>query len=460
MGRRNSVNNGFMAQELPLPSSTSHLDRADLRRAGRDVLSLALMDARNHTLFLVGEYQKAMEEGGDELELPSVPGLNSPGLVPALNPPLWELGRIGWFQERWIGRNLQRHQGARADPRATPLASAFPRGDALWGEPGLPPARRWEATLPPLDDIKSYLLATLESTLDLLAMTPDEADALYFYRLALFHEDMRGEALVHMAQTLGMHLRLPLPAPGVVRDPITVPATRWMLGLSGGGGGESGLFVFDNEGPAHEVTVPEFEIDAQPVSWGQYAEFVADGGYDRPALWLPAGWDWLQAQQKQAEGRRAPRHVQEIGVARSLAARDGARKSLVGGVLQDWFGQTMRMALWAPVMHLSWWEADAWCRWAGRRLPTEVEWELAAHQAVGRGFRWGDAWEWTASSFSAYPGFAPGPWSAYSEPFFGQHKVLRGASIATRRRMKHLKFRHHAAPEVDHIFCGFRSCAL
>lgn len=451
MVRCDSVNNGSMAQELPLPSPTPHLSRADLRHAGRDVLGLALMDARNHTLFLAGELQQAMAEGGEELELTSVSGLHSPGLVPALSPPLWELGRIGWFQERWIGRNLQRHQGPRADPQAPPLASVFPRGDALWGESGLAPARRWEATLPPLDDIKAYLLSTLESTLDLLAMTPDEADALYFYRLALFHEDMRGEALVNLAQTLGLSLRVPLPKPGLVLDPITLPATRWTLGLEDLQR-DGGAFVFDNEVPAHEVAVPEFEIDAQPVGWNQYVEFVMDGGYDRPEFWLPAGWDWLQVQQKQDEGRRAPRHVQQIGAVRGDA--------LNGGVFQSWFGQTLRMALWSPVMHLTWWEADAWCRWAGRRLPTEVEWELAAHQAAGRGFRWGDVWEWTATTFDGYPGFASGPWHAYSEPFFGRHKVLRGASLATRLRLEHPKFRHHAVPEADHLFCGFRSCAL
>jgi ergothioneine biosynthesis protein EgtB len=435
-----------MPHELPLPSSTPHLDKADLRRAGRDVLSLALMDARNHTLFLIGEYQKAIEDisENEELDFPH---------LPELNPPLWELGRIGWFQERWIGRNLQRHRGPRADPQVIPLGSIFPKGDPLWSDWGLSHEGRWAVGLPPLDDIKDYLLGVLETTLDLLALTPDEPDALYFYRLALFHEDMRGEAFVHMAQTLGLHLRLPLPAPGVERAPLVIPAGRWMQGLdSKDGAGES--FIFDNEGPAHEVSVPEFEIDAQPVSWAQYAEFVADGGYDRAEFWQPAGWEWLQAQQKLDEGRSAPRHVQQIGVVSNV---NGARG---GGVLQDWFGHTLRMASWSPAMHLTWWEADAWCRWAGRRLPTEVEWEVAAHKALNRGFRWGEVWEWTATTFNPYPGFVPGPWRAFSEPHFGKHKVLRGASLATRARMKSPKFRHHEAPEADYIFCGFRSCAL
>ncbi|MCA3238338.1 MAG: ergothioneine biosynthesis protein EgtB [Curvibacter sp.] len=423
-----------MAYELPVPSY-SRLDSADLRRAGRDMLSLALMDARNHTLFVMGECQKAMEACG----------VNFPCL-PELNPPLWELGHIGWFQERWIGRNLQRHQGPRADPQAVALASVQPQADFWWDDTRLSHDGRRSLSLPPLADIKAYLLATLESTLDMLARTPDEDDALYFYRLALFHEDLHGEALIAMAQTLGLRLRLPLPAPGLIREPLWLPATRWRLGLDAGAG-----FSFDNERPAHEVAVPEFEIDAQPVSWTQYVEFVADGGYDRPELWQPAGWDWLRQQSQGDEGRRAPRHVEQIGVARA-----GGQ----GGVLQRWFGRTVRVAGWSPVMHVSWWEADAWCRWAGRRLPTEVEWEQAAHQAAARGFRWGDVWEWTGSSFHGYPGFQAGPWRDYSESGFGSHKVLRGASLATRRRMKSAKFRHFLLPGRDDAFCGFRSCAF
>ena len=112
-------------------------------------------------------------------------------------------------------------------------------------------------------------------------------------------------------------------------------------------------------------------------------------------------------------------------------------------------------------MHVSWWEADAWCRWAGRRLPAEVEWELAAHTAARQGFRWGDVWEWTGTTFRAYPDFVPDPWRAYSEPSFGgSHKVMRGASFATRERMKSPRFRAFEPPQCDHLFVGFRSCAL
>ena len=128
--------------------------------------------------------------------------------------------------------------------------------------------------------------------------------------------------------------------------------------------------------------------------------------------------------------------------------------------MQTRFGKPMRMLGSQSATHVNWWEADAWARWAGRRLPAEVEWEVAAHTASRQGFRWGDVWEWTGTTFRGYSAFAPGPWRDYSEPQFGTHKVLRGASFATRARMKNPKFRGFALPQRDEMFCGFRSCAL
>ena len=409
---------------------TTSIDSPDMRAADRDLLSLALMDARNHTLHLVGQYEQVLGESG--FQVPQ---------VAELNLPLWELGHIGWFQERWIGRNLQRHLGAACDPAATRLASVEPRADLWWNSSEVAHSSRWALDLPGLSQIKSYLLETLESTLELLEKASTGDDALYFYRLALFHEDMHGEALIYMAQTLGLPLGLSLPGASGAREPLLIPAARWQMGSAGGAG-----FSFDNERGAHEVAVPEFEIDAQAVSWAQFVEFVDDGGYDRPEFWQAAGWQWLQ-KKAAGEGRRGPRYVEQIG--------GGG-----GAVRQTRFGTVRHMLGGQPVTHVTWWEADAWCRWAGRRLPAEVEWELAAHAAQRRGFRWGDVWEWTGTSFRAYPGFAADPYIDYSEPWFGTHKVLRGASFATRARMKNPKYRNFYKPERDDIFCGFRSCAL
>jgi formylglycine-generating enzyme required for sulfatase activity len=128
-------------------------------------------------------------------------------------------------------------------------------------------------------------------------------------------------------------------------------------------------------------------------------------------------------------------------------------------VLQRRFGVLSRVASVQPAVHVSWFEADAWCRWAGRRLPAEVEWEAAAHQGASRGFRWGEVHEWTASTFRPYPGFAPGPWRDYSTSAFGSHKVLRGASFATRPGLLSPRLRGFALPSRDDGFFGFRSCA-
>ena len=410
------------------------IDAPGMRGAGRELLSLALMDARNHTLHLFGQFQQALEEVDF--------------LVPQLaivNPPLWELGHLGWFQEWWISRNVQRTRGPRCDAAHPRLASIEPGADRWWDSGLVPHQTRWSLDLPDANACRAYLLETLESTLELLERSGDSDEALYFYRLCLFHEDMHGEALVQTAQTLGLaldreSLQTFAPQPMALRDPVLVPACIWSLGSAGQS------FAFDNESRPHEVSVPEFEIDAQAVTWAQFVEFVDDGGYDRPELWQPEGWRWLE-EISRTEGRRGPRYVDQIGVAS-------------GAVMQTRFGQARRMLGNQPAMHMSWWEADAWCRWAGRRLPFEVEWEIAAQTATRRGLRWGDVWEWTGSTFRPYPGFIPGPYADYSQPWFGTHKVLRGGSFATRARMKNAKYRNFYRPERDDVFCGFRSCSL
>jgi iron(II)-dependent oxidoreductase len=416
-----------MGQDSLMQTLThSSIDSPRMRRAGRDLLSLALMDARNHSLYLLSLFEQSL--ASENLEVP---------LLAELNPPLWELGHIGWFQEAWVGRNLTRHLGRRSDGTAPRLASIEAHADRWWDSSLVAHDTRWSLDLPDLLQTKAYLLTTLESALDLLEKAPDTDDALYFYRLALFHEDMHAEALIRMAQTLNIPLDINRPAAGVVREPLLVPATRWSVGLDDGDG-----FTFDNERPVHEVSVPEFEMDAQAVTWAQFVEFVDDGGYDRPELWHPRGWRFVQAGE-----RRAPRYVEQIGVAS-------------GAVMQTCFGARHRMMGTQPVMHVSWWEADAWCRWAGRRLPAEIEWEVAAHTAAGRGFRWGEVWEWMGTSFRGYPGFEADPYRDYSEPWFETHKVLRGASFATRARMKHPKYRNYALPARDDLFAGFRSCSI
>lgn len=416
-----------------IPDATpASIDAPSMRHAGRELLSLALMDARNHTLHLLSHFEPLLRDAGGQ---PPRPGVES---------PLWLAGHIAWLAEYWIGRNPQRALGAACPGDTVRLASVEPLADG-WFDPALvPPGMRWQLELPGLDALRAYLLETLESTLELLEKAAETDAALYFFRVALFHEDLRCEQLVALAQSLGVRLKLALPVGVAARDAVLVPAGRCWLGSGPAG------FAFDVERPSHEVEVPEFEIDAQPVNWAQYVEFVEDGGYDRAELWLPAGWAWLEREAAQ-DGRRGPRYVEQIGAAG-------------GAVLQAHFGQPARMAGNQSVMHASWWEADAWARWARRRLPTEVEWELAAHAAARRGFRWGDVREWTASTLRPWPGFQPDAWSRGSDldaqPLFGHARVQRGASFAARSRMKHPKFRGFALPERDDGFVGFRTCSM
>jgi ergothioneine biosynthesis protein EgtB len=411
--------------------ATAAIDDPSIRRAGAELLSLALIDARNHTLHLLAQFEKALGPG------------QPPHVQAQLAQPLWIAGHVAWLPEYWIARNPQRSLGSACPQDGTRLASIDPDADG-WFDPVLsPPAQRGDLPLEP-EAVKAYMLDTLETTLELMEKAGPGHAPLHFFRMALWHEDLRGEALAVLAQTLGVPLPLALPAGLQQREPLVVPAARWSLGFD-----EAGFAPAIERGRLQEP-VPEFEIDAQPVGWAQFVEFIDDGGYDREALWAPQGWQWL-TRQSRLEGRRGPRHVEQIGVAS-------------GAVMQSLFGRTARMGGSQAAMHVSWWEADAYARWAGRRLATEVEWEMAAHAAARRGFRWGDVAEWTAPTLSPWPGYAPDAWAASAEvdpqPVFAAARVIRGASFAARARMKHPKARAWALPGDDSGFVGFRTCAI
>lgn len=392
---------------------------AALRHGGRDVLSLALLRTRNRTL----QWLAAFERAGD----------GPPPDRARFSPAHWLAGHAGWHQEYWIARHVQRGRGARADAGGVRLASIEPQADRWWDPAQTTPAERWALDLPAGDAVRAWLAQTLETTLDLLAHAGDGDDDLHAFRAALHHEANLDEAFAELAQACDLppaatgDLRPPPPL-RAARAPIGLPARRWRLGTERGG------FVPPTEPRAHDVTLPEFEIDAEAVSWGQFAEFVEDGGYDDRRWWSDAGWAWLQAHVA-THGPRCPRYVEQIR--RGVALREQ--------------GRLHRAPPLQAARHVTAHEADAWCRWAGRRLPTEGEWECAAAAATGRGFVWGDVWEWVAGSARSLPGHdGSAPSGA---------RVLRGASWLTAPLLRHPKARRFAAPDADEAFCGFRSCA-
>lgn len=425
-------------------------------------LSHALIDARRYALSRVEDL--APEQW-------RVPTLEE------VNPIGWEIGHIAWFQERWCLRN-----------QIAPLAPSILEGaDAMFDSSNVPHSVRWNLPLPSRDVLWGYLDDVLELVLKRLEQSPPNAPELYFFALALFHEDMHGEALTYTRQTLGYA------APPSLGEEIGEPGTpesqtdvsceggEFFLGAMPGAG-----WVHDNEKWAHRVRVAPFAISRFPVTETEFLEFMADGGYRRMDLWTPAGWQW-----RMQSGAENPRY---------WAVRDG-----------EWmvrrYDEFSPPRPDFPVIHVNCHEAEAFCVWAGRRLPTEIEWEYAAtascsgtaastgHEAGKNRFPWGpdvdpsranvdglrsspvsvhafgngdspaglrqmigNVWEWTASSFEPYPGFVADPYADYSRPWFGAHRVLRGGSFATRLRGLRATWRNFFLPHRNDVFCGFRTC--
>jgi len=395
-------------------------EAAALRAGPPAAVRAALLAARRRTLALADDVWAGLGAA-----FPRIP------YAAELNPPLWELGHVAWFQEWWLGRNRQRSLGVGCDPGHARPPALLAQADEWYDSSRVAHRTRWELPLPSPEGTRGYLERTLAQTLELLDRLPADAgdDELYFFRLAALHEEMHAEAAIYMAATLDFPVRAAasLATRGGAAE-LELPAQRFVLGSSGAG------FAFDNELQGHAVELRATGIDAEPVSWQRFLPFVEAGGYQQPRWWSAAGREWL--------GRQA--------AAQPARLRQGAR---------GW--EQRRAAGWQPLdplqpaQHLTAHEAEAWCRWVGRRLPTEAEWECAA--LVLPGFRWGHAWEWTASAFEPYPGFAAHPYRDYSAPWFRTRRVLRGASPATAPALAHARYRNFFEPHRNDIFAGFRS---
>jgi iron(II)-dependent oxidoreductase len=387
----------------------------EARRLSGDALAAALRDSRARTLELVGDLSEA------QWRVPQQPGIN---------PPAWELGHLAWFAEFWILRAPHFVGGDGFVRAERPPRHAGP--DVIFDSARLAHGARWSVPLPTRAELQRRLAAQLDACLAALPSDDDDA-ALYFHRLALFHEDMHGEAFVWLRAALGYPAPAGLELPRLEpHEPIAVRGGDVHIGWSPRRRG----FAFDNEQAGRDVALRDYEIDAAPVSAGQFLRFVEAGGYDEPAYWPGEAGAW-RAQAAQAHPARWRREH--------------------GAWHTRWFDRWLPLDPAQPVIHVNAWEAEAYCRWAGRRLPSAAEWEHAAECAPAQ-MHWGHGvWEWTADAFAPYPGFAPGPYKDYSAPWFGDHRELRGGAFCTQDRLHDRRYRNFFVPARSDIFAGFRT---
>lgn len=396
-------------------------------------------------------------------------------LLPTVNPILWELGHVTWFQEAFV---LRRALGEK------PLVEHC---DAVWDSAAIPHDTRWRLRLPSKQETVAYAEEVAARVAEHLCQPEATGQLAYVTRYTVHHHDMHTEALTYTRQTLGY----PPPAlPGVeaaaggeagpLPGDARVPGGQFWLGAD-----RDEAFVHDNEKWVHPVELAPFSVARAPVTQADYASFVDSGGYLQRALWSDEGWDW-----RIGAGAGAP-----------VYWRRGQ-----GGWQRRCFDEWVPLEPHRPVSHVCFYEAEAYCRWAGRRLPTEAEWEAAAvGQPDGAGglafekrrFPWGDqpigaqhanldwrdggtvdvaayaggdsafgcrqmignVWEWTASTFLPYPNFEQDAYRENSWPFFGTRKVLRGGAWATRSRFMRSTLRNYFTPDRRDVFAGFRTAA-
>jgi len=429
------------------------------------------------------EYLAAIVGDTDARTMALISGLSDEQLMgPKLrivNPMLWEIGHIAWFQENFILRMV--------DGKISICDDA----DSLYNSMKVAHDTRWDLPLPGLAETRRFMEVTRDAVIGRLGDTEmASVQDSYFTQLVVFHQDMHNEAFTYTRQTHGYSA--PDLSDGAERENGTDGPLSGDVEIPGGvhmrGAQPTDPYFMDNEKWGNGYEVETFKIARAPVTNAEYQEFVDDGGYEREELWTKAGWGW--------------RCHNEVAHPVYWQRTDDGWK------VRD-YDQINPLRPHAPISHVCWYEADAWCRWAGRRLPWEGEWEVAASRSPQDGhdglrgprtrYPWGDmrpepnhanlegwhggtvdvaayasgdsaygcrqmignVWEWTNSEFGVYEGFSPDPYADYSEPWFdGKHVVLRGGSWATRGRIVWNTFRNFYTLDRRDVIAGFRTCAI
>jgi len=418
-----------------------------------------LKDTRQRTLELIGDLNSQQLIGP---------------MLDTVNPLLWEIGHTAYFYEFWIIRGLH---GAE---------SFLDNADALYDSINIAHNDRWDLPLLTLEETKTYMQQVFDGVIDVLQSNNVSNEDIYLSRYAGFHEDMHTEAFTYTRRTLnypapkltGCHYNDKTNTVHPLTGDVDILGGEYLLGAP-----EDIDFCFDNEKWQHTVSVKPYSISRTATSYKQFADFVDDNGYTNKQYWSDDGWKWLHDN--------------------NITSPNGWKKDSNNNWLIKQFDQWVALPDDSAVIHINWFEANAWCKWAGRRLPSEAEWELAASGKpdninAKRLYPWGDAepteklanmnstnmgtininalsdgdsafgcrqmigntWEWVADTFNPYPGFTADMYEDYSQPLFGNTKVLRGGAWATRSRMIRNTWRTYYGADRNDVFAGFRSCKL